>query len=86
MCVCVFRLYSNLTSDINLYYICSMLCNMSGRTTLRIIMLAGLKHGEATKLRVRVIKGFNCVVRSQGIAAKMHPQVLTAVILRIRNF
>jgi len=49
-------------------------------------MLAGLKHGEATKLRVRVIKGFNCVVRSQGIAAKMHPQVLTAVILRIRNF
>ena len=64
-----------------------MSCSKLGRTTFRIIVLVSLKHGGAPKLRVPVITGFNyCVVRSQGIAAKMHPQFLTAVILLVHNF
>jgi hypothetical protein len=79
-------MYSNLSSDINLDHIQSMSCSKSARTRLRLIAVAGLKHGGATKCRVPIITDFNCVVRSQGIAAKMHPQFLTAVKLRIHNF
>ena len=86
MCVCVSSMYSNLTSDINLDHIQSMSCSKSGRTRLRLTVLAGLKHGGATKWIVPIITDFNCIVRSQGIASKMHLQFLTAVILRIHNF
>jgi len=48
-------------------------------------MLVRVKHGGTTKLSAPVITGFNCVVRSQGIAAKMHPHFLTALILRMHN-
>jgi hypothetical protein len=63
-----------------------MSCSKSGRTTFRLIVLAGLTHGGARKLKVPIITNFNCAVRSQGIAAKMHPQFLKAVILKMHNF
>jgi len=86
VCVCVSSMYSNLTSDIYLDHIQSMSCSKLLRTRLRLIVMAGLKHGGATKWRVPIITDLNCVVRSQGIAAKMHPHFLTAVTLRIHNF
>ena len=59
----MFRMYSNLTSDINFYHIQSMSCSKSGRTTLGVIMLVSLKHRGAIKWRVSLITDFNyCVV------------------------
>lgn len=54
----------------------------SGRTKCRLIVLAGPKHGGATKLRAPIIMGFNCGVRSQGITEKMHQ--LTLIRLSVR--
>jgi hypothetical protein len=86
MCVVSVRMYSNLTSDINLYHIQSTSCSKSGRTTLRLIVLEGLKNGGSKKLRLPIVTGSNSFVRSQGIATKMHPHFLTVVILRIHIF
>jgi hypothetical protein len=63
-----------------------MSCSKSGRTTLGVIVLAGLKDGGTTKLRVPIITGCNCVARLQRIAPKIQPQFLTEVILRMHNF
>ena len=75
-----------MTSVINLAIVQSMSCSKAGRTTLRLIVLAGIKHGGTTKWRVTIITSFNYCDRSQGIVAKMHPQFLTALILRMHNF
>ena len=84
--MCVFRMYSKLTSDIKLYRIQSMSCSKSRRTTPGFLVLAGLKQGGATKWRVRIVTGFNCFVPLQGTATKVRPQFFTAVILRLCNF
>jgi hypothetical protein len=60
--MCVSSMYSNLTSVSNLYHIQSMSCSKLGKTKLRLILLASLKHGGATKWRVTIITGFNCCV------------------------
>jgi hypothetical protein len=39
-----------------------MSCGKLGRTKLGLIVLAGLKHGVAAKLKVPIITGFNCCV------------------------
>ena len=68
-------MYSNLTSVSNLYHIQSKSCSKSGRTTLRLIVLEGQKHGGATKLRVPVITGFNCCVSIASNCCKNAPTV-----------
>jgi len=85
-CMCVSSTCSSLTSVIYLYHIQSMPWSKLRRTALRILMLAGLKHGGATNLIVSIVTAFNYFVRLQGIAAIMHSQFLTVVILRMQNF
>jgi hypothetical protein len=75
MCVCVSSMYSNLTSVSNLYHIQSKSCSKLGRTTLRLITLAGQKHGRATKLRVPIITGFSFCVSFASNCCKNVPTV-----------
>jgi len=86
--VCIFMssTCSNLNSVIFLNPIQSMPWSKWGRTTLRLILLPGLKQRWTIKWRVPIVTAFNCFVRFQGIAAKIHPQINTAIILRMLNF
>jgi len=86
--VCMFMSSTciNLKSVIFLYHLQSMSWSKWGRTTLRLILLPGLEQRWTIKWRVPTVTAFNCFVRFQGIAAKIHPQINTAIILRTYSF
>ena len=73
MCVCVYRMYSKLTSVINLYHIQLTPCSKLVITTLRLPLLAGIKQGGASKLRLSIITGFNCCVTIVSYCLKNAP-------------
>jgi hypothetical protein len=73
VCLCVFRMYSNLTSVINLYHIQSMSYGILGTTIPMLILLVGLKHRGATKRRAPLVTGFICCVAIARNCCKNEP-------------
>jgi hypothetical protein len=84
--MCVIRMCSDVTPVINIYHIQSLSCSKSGRTTLRLIGLAGLIHWVTAIRRVPPVTSFNCCVVMSRNRNKNAPTISQGGILWMRNF